>query len=58
MGAPNLSDAIWLYGNRKEDVVKSIETGRGGKMPAWIDRLDAVTIKSLAVYVQSLGGAK
>lgn len=56
MGAPNLADAIWLYGNRKEDVVRSIETGRGGKMPAWAGRLDELTIKALAVYVQSLGG--
>ena len=58
MGAPNLSDAIWLYGSRREDVVQSISTGRGGKMPGWTGRLDDVTIKALAVYVQSLGGMK
>jgi cytochrome c oxidase cbb3-type subunit 3 len=58
MGAPNLTDLIWLYGNRKEDVVRSIETGRGGMMPAWAGRLDEATVKALAVYVQSLGGAK
>jgi cytochrome c oxidase cbb3-type subunit 3 len=58
LGAPNLSDAIWLYGSRKEDVVRTIETGRGGKMPAWNGRLDDLTIKALAVYVQSLGGAR
>jgi cytochrome c oxidase cbb3-type subunit 3 len=58
VGAPNLSDAIWLYGSRKEDVVRTIETGRGGKMPAWSGRLDDLTIKALAVYVQSLGGAR
>lgn len=58
MGAPNLSDAIWLYGGNKADVVRTIETGRGGMMPAWGGRLDDVTIKSLAIYVQSLGGAK
>ena len=57
LGAPNLADAIWLYGAAKEDVMRSIETGRGGKMPAWTGRLDDVTIKALAVYVQSLGGA-
>jgi len=27
-------------------------------MPAWVDRLDPVTIKALAVYVHSLGGGK
>lgn len=58
LGAPNLSDAIWLYGNRKEDVVASINTGRGGKMPGWAGRLDDVTVKALAVYVHNLGGGK
>ena len=58
LGAPNLSDAIWLYGNRKEDVVMSIATGRGGKMPGWAGRLDDVTVKALAVYVHNLGGGK
>lgn len=57
MGAPKLSDAIWLYGSQREDVMQSISTGRGGKMPAWTERLDEVTIKSLAIYVQSLGGS-
>ena len=57
-GAPNLTDAIWLYGSSKAAIVESIQTGRGGSMPAWIDRLDAATIKSLAVYVHSLGGGK
>jgi len=56
LGAPNLADSIWLYGGRKEDVVQSIHTGRGGMMPGWKDRLDPVTIKSLTVYVHSLGG--
>lgn len=58
MGGPTLRDAIWLYGRTKEDVVKSIQTGRGGIMPAWGSRLDPVTIKSLAVYVHSLGGGQ
>jgi len=58
LGAPTLSDAIWLYGNQRQDVIQSIMTGRGGKMPAWVGRLDDVTIKAVTVYVQSLGGAK
>lgn len=58
LGAPNLSDAIWLYGGEKADVVTSINTGRGGVMPPWQTRLDAVTVKQLAVYVHSLGGGK
>jgi cytochrome c oxidase cbb3-type subunit 3 len=57
-GAPNLADAIWLYGSTRAAIVESIRTGRGGVMPAWGGRLDAVTLKSLAVYVHSLGGGK
>lgn len=56
LGAPNLTDAIWLYGGNKASIMETIKTGRGGKMPAWADRLDPVTIKALAVYVHGLGG--
>jgi cytochrome c oxidase cbb3-type subunit 3 len=58
MGAPNLTDGIWLYGNRKADIVETIRTGRGGVMPAWDGKLDPATIKMLAIYVHSLGGGK
>lgn len=58
LGAPNLADAIWLYGSSQETVTQSIKTGRGGIMPAWTDRLDPVSIKMLALYVHSLGGGK
>lgn len=58
MGAPNLTDGIWLYGGSPEQIAKSIETGRGGVMPAWTGRLDPATIKMLTVYVHSLGGGK
>ena len=57
-GAPNLTDAISLYGNSNAAIHQSIETGRGGMMPAWVDRLDKTTIKSLAIYVHSLGGGR
>ncbi len=58
LGAPNLTDDIWLYGGEKPAIVQSIATGRGGSMPAWQGRLDPVTLKSLAIYVHSLGGGK
>lgn len=58
MGAPNLADAIWLYGGRKEDVVETIHGGRSGMMPAWEGRIDPVSIRMLAIYVHSLGGGK
>ena len=57
-GAPNLTDAIWLYGSSHEDVLTTVRYGRGGVMPAWVGRLDPVTIKSLAVYVHNLGGGQ
>jgi cytochrome c oxidase cbb3-type subunit 3 len=60
MGAPNLTDGIWLYGGKKADVEETIRTGRTGVgvMPAWEGKLDPVTIKMLAIYVHALGGGK
>ena len=58
LGAPNLTDAIWLYGGDKPDVVATITNSRSGMMPAWTGRLDETTIKQLAVYVHSLGGGQ
>ncbi|MDA1101915.1 MAG: cytochrome-c oxidase, cbb3-type subunit III [Proteobacteria bacterium] len=56
LGAPNLRNGIWLYEGSKPAVVDVITNGRSGKMPAWVNRLDPVTVKQLAVYVHSLGG--
>jgi cytochrome c oxidase cbb3-type subunit III len=58
LGAPNLTDKIWLYGSDEATIVETITNGRAGVMPAWVGRLDPVTIKALTVYVHSLGGGK
>ena len=58
LGAPNLTDKIWLYGPEEATIIDVITNGRGSIMPAWVDRLDPVTIKALAVYVHTLGGGK
>lgn len=58
LGAPRLSDGIWLYGGDKATIVETITKARRGEMPAWGGRLDEVTIKQLAVYVHSLGGGQ
>ena len=58
LGAPNLTDGIWLYGSSTEAIIETINTGRGGVMPSWASRLDDVTIKALTVYVHSLGGGE
>ena len=58
LGAPNLVDGIWLYGSDSATVGRTIADGRAGVMPAWVDRLDAATIKQLAIYVHTLGGGE
>jgi cytochrome c oxidase cbb3-type subunit 3 len=58
LGAPDLSDQLWLYGGTKRDIVQQIHAPKHGMMPAWTGRLDPETIKSLAVYVHALGGGQ
>jgi cytochrome c oxidase cbb3-type subunit 3 len=58
VGAPNLTDKIWLYGSDEATVIETITNGRAGVMPAWAGRLDPATIKAMAVFVHSLGGGK
>ena len=58
IGAPNLTDAIWLYGKGKDDIIYTITYARNGVMPNWGERLDNNTIKQLTIYVHSLGGGE
>jgi cytochrome c oxidase cbb3-type subunit III len=58
LGAPNLTDRIWLYGSDEADLVDTIANSRSGVMPAWTGRLDPATINALTVYVHTLGGGK
>ena len=58
LGAPNLTDKIWLYGGKIADIKAQVSRPRHGVMPAWSGRLDETTIKQLAVYVHSLGGGE
>ena len=58
VGAPNLTDAIWLYGGDKNSIVYTITHARNSVMPHWQDKLGDTTIKELAIYVHSLGGGK
>ena len=58
VGAPNLADAIWLYGGTRAKVISQITNPRHGVMPSWQGRLDPVTIRMLAAYVHSLGGGE
>ncbi|MDB6084477.1 MAG: c-type cytochrome [Gammaproteobacteria bacterium] len=55
IGAPNLTDGIWLYGEgSRADIIETLEHGRGGVCPAWSRKLTAADIRELAVYVYSL----
>jgi len=57
-GAPNLTDADWLYGSARADITGQIVNGRGGVMPTWQARLSPETIKALAVYIHANAGGQ
>ncbi len=56
LGAPNLTDDVWLYGSDDEALRQSIAEGRAGNMPAHSALLSAEEIKLLTAYVLQLGG--
>ncbi|MEM9330891.1 MAG: cytochrome-c oxidase, cbb3-type subunit III [Pseudomonadota bacterium] len=58
LGAPNLADAISLYGNTAETIIAQIVQPRHGVMPPWQQRLSDETIKQLTIYVHNLGGGE
>lgn len=58
LGAPNLTDGIWLYGGNRAAVVDMVTNAYGGVMPAWEERLSGDAVKQLAIYVHSLGGGE
>jgi cytochrome c oxidase cbb3-type subunit 3 len=59
VGAPNLIDRIWLYGDGSpDDIFRSIADGHQGVCPGWINRLSAAEILDVAVYVQSQEGTR
>lgn len=55
MGAPDLTDAAWIYGGSQQDVYTSVYSGRQGHMPHWEGRMSPLTIKLLTLYVRTLG---
>jgi len=54
MGAPNLTDQIWLHGGAVADIHQTIHDGRQGHMPAWNQRLTDQQIHVMAAYVYHL----
>ncbi len=54
LGAPNLTDDVWLYGRGESTIIETIVNGRNNKMPAWGDFLGEDKVHILAAYVWSL----
>lgn len=57
-GAPNLTDAIWLYGGDYDTLIETVTYSRFGVMPSWADRLNEAEIRAVATYVHGLGGGE
>jgi cytochrome c oxidase cbb3-type subunit 3 len=56
IGAPNLTDKIWLHGGSVEQLIETIGKGRVDRMPAHKDLLTPAKIHLLTAYVYSLSG--
>ncbi len=54
MGAPNLTDNVWLYGSSFAQIQQTLRYGRNGKMPAQEANLGNDKVHLLAAYVYSL----
>lgn len=54
LGAPNLTDNIWLHGFGENAIVAMVNTGKVNQMPAQAERLNPNQIKVLASYVWGL----
>jgi cytochrome c oxidase cbb3-type subunit III len=57
-GAPNLTDAIWLYGGDVDTLTTTVTKARFGVMPAWTGRLSEADVRAVASYVHGLGGGE
>ena len=57
IGAPNLTDNIWLYGSTLDDVKASVRDGRSGKMPAWGEILGKDRARLVQAWVLAQSGS-
>jgi cytochrome c oxidase cbb3-type subunit 3 len=64
LGAPTLTDAVWLYGGSPERIKETVTNARFGVMPAWSEEfrptngLSQAEINAVATYVHGLGGGE
>lgn len=57
-GAPDLTDAIWLYGGDYDTLTETVNNARFGVMPNWDARLSEAEIRAVSLYVHQLGGGE
>ena len=55
LGAPDLTDDVWLYGRDFNRMTETIRDGRNGYMPAWRDRLGEDRARAIAAWVYAAG---
>ena len=58
LGAPNLTDKVWLHGWGEAAIVDAVQRGRDNQMPAHADKLTPEQIRVLAAYVWNLSQSK
>lgn len=54
LGAPNLTDKIWLYGGGEPTIIETIANGRNNVMPPWQARLGDAKVHMLSAFVWGL----
>lgn len=58
LGAPNLTDKVWLYGSSEATITETVTGGRTNRMPAFQAFLGDAKVHLLAAYVYGLGGGQ
>jgi len=58
VGAPNLTDNIWLHGAGEAAIIKRVNEGKTNQMPAWESKFTPAQIQVLAAYVWGLSNNK
>ena len=57
LGAPNLTDKVWLYGSSENTIIETVTGGRQNRMPAWQEFLGDAKVHLLTAYVYSLSNS-
>ena len=58
MGAPNLTDKVWLYGGSEATIIETVTKGRNGRMPAHETILTPEKVHLLTAYIWGLSNVK